>query len=260
MNIVFQTEQRCSFFSALANVLSLSGNNIAMWDSNQKSVYEMIQEISPDLLFISNTFPDKYFKEIERLKYITYDTKDKSDKALLNISNADNKDDCFADLLSYKESFINEKFGTDVLISSNFVDRDIIVKITKLADNIFNNTNFTLKICGMTAIKCPYFTGISTPQEFTSIAKGSKIVIANNNIEKYSLMYNGVYSCTIDEVTDEELLMVEKEKLRKQTIKRIKKDIIENKKMSPYIVMKIFKTIGMNEECSKIEQTLGKIL
>ena len=254
MKIVIQYDEQCPFLLAVCKILSAINNEVILWQTKTRSIYEMTQQIKPDLLIVSN-LQTQHWDVIENIPYIVYGDIDLKGKAIAKIPKYVDGETGFVDLVTYRNGFSESALETDILVSSNYFSGDMRLMI--LMDKIFNKTEFTLKCTGSSVLPTPYFIGACNEQEFMSVAKSAKIVIAANDIERKSLIYNKVYACTVDSFDDK---MVTEEKLRRKRIKEERKEIIDAGRLSTNVVCKLLELINLPGEVEKVKQISGNLL
>jgi hypothetical protein len=258
MKIVMHNDKPSSFLNSVGKILSVTGHEIVLWNSNQRSFYEMQQQIKPELIFIHGDINIKYWDLVTNIPYVVYDGIDIGGRSLANIPSVNPFKLSFADTLTYRGGFEDGDLGVDILISSNYFYGD--TNLLLFADKIMIETELSVRAIGNQTMPSPVYIGGCTEEQFISSAKSAKVVLTGDPIERDSLIYNKIFSCTIHEGLDRIQDMVKEEKLRRKTIKELRKAMVDGKKNSATVTMKLLKLINMPSEAEKVEQILGNIL
>lgn len=252
MNIVIESQELSSFSIAICKVLSSIGHRIILWNQQQKSIYEMMSQLQPDIIIVSKNIKQNYWEILKDKKYIVHDCNDPFDKAITKITTTE-----LIDLISYPNTFENYSLNTDVLFSTNYYDpkKDFL----KLADKVFAETNLKIKCCGHKHSQNPYFIGLLETEDFTKVALSSKMVVTTDKIEKISLLNRKIYAVLPDEVDIENIFRIcENEKIRKSNLKEERKNITT--KNSVEFTADLLEAIGLNDDKNKALSMLGNIL
>lgn len=258
MKIVIQYDYECPFLLAIFHAMSVTNNEVVLWKASKKNVYEMTQQLQPDLLIILDNWNIEHLKVIQNIPYIVYGVVDTLGKAKVMIPTFNDSVEGLADLVTYRSNTLGEEIETDFLISSNFQNQN--PKTNMVMETIFQNTNFSLRCCGSSVVPSPYFVGICDVNNFLSIAKRAKIVLVHNNIEKYSLMYNKVYACHINDFSPDLYRLVDNNKLRNLEMKPIRKRVVSHQRNSIEIASRILNAAYFENESLQLLEKLRFLL
>jgi len=254
MNIVVEHSENnlCPFIISISKVLNAIGHKIIFWNQNHKSIYEMLEELKPDIIIVNNSLKPNYWEIIKNKKYIFYGNHDPINKAIAKITKTN-----LIDLISYPYTFENHIFNTDILFSSNYYQKER--DLSRLMDKVFEKTDLRIKYCGHSHIQSPYFAGFLETEEFTKIALCSKIVITTDEIEKISLLNRKIYAILSNELDIEEIDEICKnEKIRKSKLKEERKKIIDNTNSIEYVA-NLLENIGLISDKERSLSLIGNL-
>jgi len=258
MNIIIQYDYPCPYLAAISRAMSAIGHNVVWWNSQQKTIYEMIHQMKPELLIVYENLPPNSLKAIEDIPHIIYGDTDINGKALGTIEVYNGNKNSFVDVFNYTPKMTNSSFETDILLSSNYYrgGSDLMM----VMDNIFNNTKFTLKLTGRLAIPSVFFIGTTTEEEFINIAKAAQGVVTTTSIERDSLLYHKIYAVTVNEVNDEFYKMIREPKLRNKFVKQERKKLLDANKTSIHTAMELCSKLNRDDDVNKLKELAEKVL
>jgi hypothetical protein len=259
MNIVFSSLSNVPVFNGIAAVLTANGDNVTNWNGNNKPVFDMLEDLKPEYLFVGQGQIDtaliEGLLEYPQTKLIVYGTaipKELEDSTALivvpqhvpdtimrNLPGATTKIKRAANIVQFAGGYYVDAMKSDLLYITNSasVQRGYI---NNHLSGVLFNTDYKVKVVGSFKMPCPQYVGRVTIKDTLNFIQSASITldydwdIALDVVANQSLPITNVKNDLVPYFTSElELLeLVEKfsknEKLRRKTARQAYKLIIDN--------------------------------
>ncbi len=213
MNIVISYDSNDMMINGLCAALKVIYPNTVAWIPNKKPVYDMIDEIQPDLIFIGSKYINNSFisavnnnnKDAKRIDIVVFGIShfDKINPRLICLP--DNVPDTIlkhidnykyikispaANVVQYWNGKHEEKYQSDILYISDTqaIDEEIIHTLSIIRQH------YQLKICGKYKVALPEYIGQTTYKEESNFMASTKIAIDFNQSMLLNYGANRVFS------------------------------------------------------------------
>lgn len=195
MNIVFSTLSNVPVFNGIAAVLTANGESVINWDASVKPVFDMLEELRPQFLFLSQGQIDGALIEAlsqYETKLIVYGSAVPSeiedrvalvvvpqhvpDALMKNIGGVAVKIKRAANLVQFSGGYYADAMKSDVLYITNSGSLQRGYINNHLSGLLFN-TNFNVKVIGSFKMPCPQYVGRTNMKETLNFIKSASVVL-----------------------------------------------------------------------------------
>ncbi len=241
-----------------ATLQAVYGNDFKLWQCNQKPMFDVFDEIKPDLLIVHGDYFSGFLTEVlnEYKKTKVYMIHDEPDAQYPGCAPQED----LANIVQFNNGIEKECFKTDVLYWSR--NENITDDLLTTLHSIYKQ--YRLKIFGPVRIDMPQYLGVLDIKDMANALASARINLDFNNNSRFDAAVNGTLSMVydpektikgfisyqnIDDITilfREECGPIYKDEL-KEIQELVKKDHTFHHK-----VAQMFSTLDLTEESDKI--------
>lgn len=268
MKIVCTYQNNISTHGFAATLEAVYGNDFKLWMMNSKPIFDVFDEINPDIFIIHaqliNDFVKDVLKEYNQTKVIVI-TDQMNEFATINP-----RED-LANISQFSNGEIKDCFRTDVIYWSR--NENVSSELLQALDLIY--IKHSLKIFGIVRIDMPQYLGVLNSQDTAHALASATINLDFNNNSRFDAAVNNTLSVcynpdhtsqinndfpsvhTFEQIQKDITILLSEELLYKKELKRIRK-LVKEKYTFHHELANTFTNADLTDEAEKILEDLEK--